>query len=398
MTYVSNHYVPQWHQRRFIPRGQPQRELYYLDLRPDWFVDGRGTQRKRDALRHRPPKHCFAADDLYTARLGDNESRDIERKLFQEVDARGKRAVESFAGLDPTHPTAENVPRDPQQAMVDMLRYLSMQKLRTPKGLEWLAGQLKVLSHRELLAGMVHLQELHCAIWAECVWQLVSASQSATKLILSDHPVTVYNRACAPSNPRFCKGAHDPDIRLLGSHTLFPLDPERLLVLTNHAWAANPYQLATAPRPNPQRYRAAMFNYLAIQGGRQLTEQEVLEINYIVKQRAWRYVAAGQPEWLYPEQRLDKPDWRVFGKGHLLMPDPRALTPAGEWILAYDDGSFETLDSYGRPPGHPSFGLEARRGEQARRLADYRAEFGRMFGSQLRSWSFEERPPRSAVA
>jgi hypothetical protein len=164
MAYVSNHYVAQWHQRRFIPTDQPQRELYYLDLRPDGFVDGRGTHRRRDALRRRPPRRCFAADDLYTARLGDKESREIERKLFQELDTRGKRAVELFAALDPTNPTPESFPRDPQQAMADLLRYMSMQKLRTPKGLEWLAGQLRVVSHRTLLAAMVQAQELHCTI------------------------------------------------------------------------------------------------------------------------------------------------------------------------------------------------------------------------------------------
>lgn len=40
--YRNNHYVPQWYQRQFFPGGQADRELYLLDLRPEWFRDGMG--------------------------------------------------------------------------------------------------------------------------------------------------------------------------------------------------------------------------------------------------------------------------------------------------------------------------------------------------------------------
>jgi hypothetical protein len=45
---------------------------------------------------------------------------------------------------------------------------------------------------------MQRLQNLHCAIWTECVWALVSADETQTKFIISDHPVTVYNREVFP--------------------------------------------------------------------------------------------------------------------------------------------------------------------------------------------------------
>jgi hypothetical protein len=41
---------------------------------------------------------------------------------------------------------------------------------------------------------MVRLRNLYCAIWTECVWLLADASRSPTKFLVSDHPVTVYNR------------------------------------------------------------------------------------------------------------------------------------------------------------------------------------------------------------
>lgn len=397
MAYVSNHYVPQWYQRRFIPPDQTERKLYYLDLHPDWFIDGKGVRRRRKALRRLGPRRCFAIDDLYTARFGGSKSREIERRFFGEIDTRGKRAVEFFARFDLDRMDRESFPPEPERVMQDLLRYMSTQKLRTPKGLEWLAGQLMAIDHRTVLKGMLDLQEMHSAIWTECVWQLASASESVTKLLVSDHPVTVYNRACAPTNPHWCKGAHDPDIRLFATHTLFPLDLDRILILTNHGWAVNPYRMPTEPRPYSRLFRGAMFNFLEVQYGRQLCEQEILEINYILKRRAWRYVAAGREDWLYPERHLERTDWRLFGKGHLLMPDPRAVGPAGEWVMAYSDGSYESMDSYGRPPGHPEFGREARGGEQSRRLAQYQEEFARMFGRELRSWCWKERP-RAAAA
>src|SRR4051794_13611155 len=110
MAYVSNHYVPQWYQRRFIPVGQADRELYYLDLKPDSFLDGRGVRRTRKALRRLGPRRCFALDDLYTTRLGESESREIEQRFFNHVDARGKRAVELFARFDPANISRETVP------------------------------------------------------------------------------------------------------------------------------------------------------------------------------------------------------------------------------------------------------------------------------------------------
>ena len=61
----------------------------------------------------------------------------------------------------------------------------------------------------------------------------------------------------------------------------------------------------------------------SFQVGRKLSEDEVLQINYITKRRAFRYIAAAEREWLYPERRVSTDHWKKLGDGLLLMPEPR---------------------------------------------------------------------------
>jgi hypothetical protein len=178
---------------------------------------------------------------------------------------------------------------------------VSTQKLRTVKGLEWLALQSGAKDKGLILSLMVHLRKVHCAIWTECVWQIADASRSPTKFIVSDHPVTVYNRRCGPFSG-WCRGGHDPDIRFHATHTIFPLSLDKILILTNLSWARNPYQSEIGVRPNPNLLRGALFNYLDVQILRHLEEQEVREINFIIKSRARRFIGAGKEEWLFPEK------------------------------------------------------------------------------------------------
>ena len=352
--YTNNHHVPQWYQRQFIPAHQADRELYLLDLKPDSFRDGRGIRRQRKALRRTGPRKCFAIDDLYTTRFGGIESRELERVFFGEVDTRGKAAVEFFAGFDHDRVSGE--------ALEDLMTYLSTQKLRTPKGLDWLVAQAGVRDREDVLDQLTRLRTVYGAIWAECAWQIADAAESPTKFIVSDHPVTVYNRSCAPGHP-LCKRANDPDIRLQATHTLFALTSERLLILTNRSWACNPYRPPVELRPNPDLFRDAMFNFLEIQTRRPLSEQDVLKVNCIIKRRAYRYIAAGRESWLYPERHV-KFNWRAIGDEHLLMPDPRSLHPGAEMVMGYTGGRTEAMDTSGRRPGDHRFGHEARSAQE----------------------------------
>jgi hypothetical protein len=386
--YRNNHYVPQWYQRQFIPADHADRELYLLDLRPATFRDGKGVRRQRKALRRTGTRKCFAIDDLYTTRLGGVESRELEKVFFGEIDTLGKQAVEFFAGFDHDRVSGES--------LENLMIYMSTQKLRTPKGLEWLVAQTRVRDRGDVLDHLRTLRSLYGAIWAECVWQVADASMSPTKFIVSDHPVTVYNRSFAPGHP-WCKGADDPDIRLQATHTLFPLSSERLLILTNRLWACSPHRPPMQLRANPDLFRGAMFDFTEIQTRRQLSEQDVLKINCITKRRAYRYIAAGRDEWLYPERHV-KFNWRAVGDEHLLMPDPRSLHPGAEIIIGYAGGATAAMDTFGRRPGHRRFGHEARSADEIEAHRNWCGEFERLFGPQRRGMCWEDRLDRKVTA
>src|SRR5712692_3266380 len=211
--YQNNHYVPAWYQKRFVPAGQKDQELHYLDFQPGSFADQRGIVHPRRALRRQGFRLCCAEKDLYTTRFGAEESKNIEKHFFGQIDNTGCQAVGLFTNF--SHGSVGG------DAFQNLVMYMSTQKLRTIKGLEWLALQSGAKDKSLILSLMIQLRKLHCAIWTECVWLIADASQSATKFIVSDHPVTVYNRRCGPRS-QWCRGDNDPDIWLNGAHTIFP--------------------------------------------------------------------------------------------------------------------------------------------------------------------------------
>jgi hypothetical protein len=79
--YQNNHYVPAWYQRRFMPVGHKEQELYCLDFAPGFIVDSGGIVRARRAVRRQGFRRCFAEKDLYTTRFGAEESTtpDVEQ-------------------------------------------------------------------------------------------------------------------------------------------------------------------------------------------------------------------------------------------------------------------------------------------------------------------------------
>lgn len=204
---------------------------------------------------------------------------------------------------------------------------------------------------------MIRLQGLYGAIWTEGVWSIADASQSDTKFIISDHPVTVYNRKCGPKS-QWCRDSDDPDIWLQATHTIFPLSLEKVLILTNLSWVRNPYQSEVEDRPNSNPFRSAIFKFTEVQIDRHLSEQEVCEINYIIKKRAYKYIAAAKEEWLYPENKIPSEKWESFGKGYLLMPDPRPIHLGGEIFWGGGPGPGGAMDEYGRRPGNPDYSKE----------------------------------------
>ena len=378
--YQNNHYVPAWYQKRFIPVGQKDQKLFYLDFQPGFFVDPNGVANPRRAVRWQGIKHCSAEKDLYTTKFGVEESRNIEKHFFGQIDNDGSRAVEFFTNF--SHSFFDG------DAFNNLLMHMSTQKLRTIKGLEWLVLQSGIRNKQTILSLMIELRKLHCAIWTECVWLIADASKSETKFIVSDHPITVYNRRCDPRSI-WCTGVNDPDIRYPATHTIFPLSLEKVLILTNLSWVRNPYQSETEMRPNPNPLRGAFFSPLEIQILRHLNEMEVRQINFIIKNRARRYIGAGKEEWLYPDKHISKVDWNTYGSGYLFMPDPRNVYFKGETYMGFTDGKSTAFDPYGRRPGQQDFGREGQEMREFKTLCKFKDEFEQLFGSPRRGRSNE---------
>jgi hypothetical protein len=376
----NNHYVPIWYQKKFIPTGQKNQVLLCLDLKPESFKDTRGVSHMRRAVSAKGFKHCFYERDLYTAFFGSKPSTKIEKIFFGNIDSNGRYGVEYFENF--AHPSIDH------DAFHYLMLYMSTQKLRTPKGLMWLSKQTGTNDQNAILNAMLQFQNLYCAIWTECVWLIADASQSETKFIVSDHPVTVYNRKCNPKS-HWCHAGVDPPIWLQATHTIFPLSMEKALILTNLSWVRNPYQSETALRPNPNPLRNAIFKYTDIQTLRHLSEQEVREINYIIKSRAYRYIGAAKEDWLNPERHVRKGQWSTLGDGYLLMPDPRPINLGGEIFWGNDDGTGGSVDEYGRVPWQKDYGKESKSAEETTTLYRFKGEFARRYGPYRRGRSLE---------
>jgi len=352
-TYKENHYVPCWYQERFLP-ASGERKFRYLDLAPDQFRDPKGTVRTKTALRRWGAANCFKETDLYTTKYGYYESTEIEQFFFGKVDREGKSAVEYFSAFE--HPGVN------PEAFHALLNYMSIQKFRTRKGLRFLSKIVQTTDKNKLLMKMQELQNMHCAMWAECVWSLVDANLTCTKFLISDHPVTVYNRDLFPDS-QYCRDFTDPDIRMNGTHTLVPLSPTRILILTNLSWARNPYGQAKKPRPNPALFR--------------------------MKRRAIRFVAAANEDWLHPERSIPSEHWRKLDDRYLLMPDPRSIVFGGEIIIGYKDGRSDAFDEYGRRPWQKGFRDKSRHDDEWQTFLSFQGEYARLFGPKRRGVTFQ---------
>lgn len=377
--YGQHHYVPKWYQYRFFDGTEKENKFYYLDRKPEVMRTKNGKYFTRNSTLRWGPPRCFFENDLYTTQFGKWKSTDIEKYFFGKIDSDGKNSIDYFADFDCTKIDSD--------AFHALLAYMSAQKLRTPKGLKYLKSVLRTTDKNEVLFKLQELYRMHCAIWTECVWSIVDACDSATKFICSDHPVTVYNEACFPAS-KWCRGSNDPPIWLNGTHTIFPLNQNKALLLTNLSWARDPYSNPLRERPNPELFRPAMFKFTDIQTGHKLSEQDVITINYIIKHRSYRYIAATNNDWLYPEKAMKKTQWDKITKPYTLMPDPRSMTFSSEIIVGYKDGTSDRTDEYGRKPWQDGFTDKERHDYEWNTFHAFKSEYARIFGPRRRGVAF----------
>lgn len=332
----KNHYVPKWYQRRFFSNNR--NKLYYLNLAPHkQLPDGRVIS-YREVVAW-PPSRCFCEYDLYTTQFGEILNDEIERFLMGTVDAEGAKAVSAIS---------DGNPRGVHEALQPFFEYMDTQKLRTPKGLDWIKSQYPGLTQVELMVEMQGLRQMHCTMWAEGVREIISAEDSDVKFIVTDHPVTIYNAALPLESPA-CTYPSDPPIELIGSQTVFVLDENHCLILTNLEYAKNPDDADLTARRTNARYRGGgVVRTDAYIRTRKFCRDEVVAINYLLKRRAYKFIAAGNKDWLYPERHFAG-DWSDIGK--VLLPRDELWQFGGEIYVGYKDGSVYYQDEFGRTSG-----------------------------------------------
>lgn len=290
-------------------------------------------------------------EDLYTTRFGSVINDDVERYLFGEIDRLGAPAVRAFASGDAIgiHHSFQN-----------FFSYLDAQKVRTPKGLDWIKSKYPQLTQLGLMIEMQALRQMHCTMWVESVREIVSAESSDIKFIVTDHPVTIYNPAYPPGSSE-CKYPNDPPIELKGSQTLFALDANHLLILTNLEYAKDPRNVDVKSPRTHARYggHPTITRTDAFIRTRKLTAQEVTGINRILKARAGRYIAASDKAWLEPD-KLSSDSWQRLGRV-LLPPSDELWHFGGEIYVGYKDGTTHYQDEFGRTSGSHKYLAKKRR-------------------------------------
>ena len=330
----NNHYVPQWYQRGFLAPGQSR--LCHLNLDPDQKTLPDGRQVPRTALHEWGTKMCFVEYDLYTTRFGSIVNDEIEKHLFGILDDQGSKAVRAFALGDPS---------EVHETFQDFFEHLAAQKLRTPKGLDWIRSCYGRLDQIDLMVEMQALRLMHCTMWAEGVREVVSAADSDVKFIVTDHPVTAYNAQINPASPD-CAYPLDPMVASLGTQTVFALDADTCLIFTHLEYAKEPdRQDLTRLRTNARHHGMGMTRTDAFIRDRRLSRDEVIAINHLLKSRAKRCIAAAKKDWLYPERHFSG-SWAKIAK--VLLPKADLWRFGGEIYVAYKDGSSGYWDEHGR--------------------------------------------------
>jgi uncharacterized protein YchJ len=339
-TTRDNHYVPQWYQSGFME----ERDNELRHIKNKVIVLPNGTSKTLNSKKWYTPAQALYQKDLYTTFFGEEVSDTIERKLFGPIDENGSSAVRAFLTDDQVQWNYK---------FQDFFAYLDAQKLRTPKGLDWIKSKYPKLSQAQLMTEMQALRSIHRTLWCEGARELVSARNSTVKFIVSDHPVTVYNYACPPDS-ELCEYPNDPDIALKGTQTIYPLDKNRCLILTNLEYAKDPENAnPLEQRTNATKFRQSMVSTIEFINCREFSEEEVEKINYIIKSRSKESIAAGQEEWLEPEKRIDT-DWAQLR--HVLLPPPEKLHRfAVEMFAGFKDGTTHYQDAYGRTTPHHEF-------------------------------------------
>ena len=308
----------------------------------------------------------------------------MERQFFGAIDRKGSKAVDVFSrisGFDAELAKAHN----------DLVAYMGAQRFRTPRGLDWIKASTKASDQNRTLTFMRQLFQQHTTMWGEGVWEIVRAANSPTKFIVSDEPVTFYNQMFPPSKFKY---PGTEELPLVGSRTLFPLGPETCLIITHIQFVRNPEGKPLIQRENARQFAPTLMYMGNVQFGRELEEDEVIRINLILKLKATKFIAAGKPEWLYPEESLRKTGWATIDDDWFLLPNPWKAGFKSGVMVGYGDGSSWAMDEYGRHPGDPKYQDRQRRDRERQTFERAKHVWAKKRAGKSLSHTYDQREDR----
>jgi len=331
MTTKRNHYVPEWYQKRFLKEGQ---NTFFVNTVQKNIKLPNGTEKAiTPKIKIKGPDKIFYGIDLYNIFFKGIRIDEIEKFFFGSIDRKGKSGLIDYVNNDIS---------GMHHSFSDFLEYISIQKIRTPLGLSLLKEKFHPkMSYAQLLIEMQFIKHIYCTIFAESVREVVSAKNSNIKFLLSDNPVAIYNPQILPEDKIF----RTCSLHSIGTQILFPLDLNHCLIFTHLEYAKNPNIADTLKTKTNARNMDTPLIYLEANiRKRELSDNEVLIINNIIKKNSEKHYAASEREWLFPEKTISK-KWHEYTD--VLLPKDELYKFDGETFIGYKDGSVEYRDNLG---------------------------------------------------
>lgn len=320
-TSKSQHYVQQAYQEGFFENGK--RNFWIFDknllVKPNGEIEN-------NLIMERGTRVCFEGDFFYASNYYEEKDY-LEKKFFGPIDASGAGALKYILSDD-----KHLLPSD--DVGMNLLKYISAQKFRTPKGLELIKESFSEdISRENLLEILQQVHENMTITLAESVIEILDASKCENKFIVSDAPVVEWNRC-----------ASQPDINkylLKGTQVIFPISKNFCLVSTPRELANKELMKKDflKARINARKYGSVIFDIRKLQNLRDMGSDEVFAINKLIKEHALRYIAGGKQYYLFPPHNLPNVG---------LLITPKEFKRNGG-IAREVNGKIIGVDEYGRP-------------------------------------------------
>lgn len=308
----KHHYVPIWYQERFLSPGE--RKYFRRNLNPERIINGRTIVDPE--ISNDGPKQYFYEPHLYAVSIPGHPRYIFEKKFFGGFDNIGPAALNGVAR------STEDQAID-EHAFRNFFGCMAMQALRTPKGLASIASRLPGgASNTELMRALSRAHGTGIAMWSEGIQELLQVEDPNFEFIVSDHPVTLYNRAFPPRRTELGFSA-DPRNSWIGTQTIFPIDKRHCVVFTHSQLIDNGLEEGglLTDRINPRLIGNAIIPRHHVRH-RSISLDDAGLVNQIIFAQASKYVAASLESTLFPDQHSISDRWPELGKCLLPSRDP----------------------------------------------------------------------------